>query len=439
LRAGANGEEPTDIPFSRLILAAQSPVFRGMFYGTMVEAKADAIVQVQFPVQAVQAFLDGICCGKVEVNDSIAVDLHLMADFYQIDALKRVVTNYIREHLNAERALKFFSNAGMGDLRRILLDYIQTHAAECLAGSRVENLTFDTLSVLLPLDLRIGELELFKAVMRWGKAQGDERESITTLQHRLAPLFEHVRFPLMQEHELAEDVEPTGLVSQDLLYEALLGKVKRVTPSGIRFQKRIQALRLHFPELDESGMSYSDSAEADKHGLFYHLGTKGGTCEYRNPCTDKIVSVTWSSLQVGGEHLFVGLQHPDTNSYTAHILGQFSWMQVDLGRCCFIPNRYAIRDGFITSNERVSSVLKDWNLEARGEETEPWTVLTTHINDSTLKTKVVASWEILNCHTAFRFFRLHMTGPNHSGYHNLLCSGFELWGDLLLEPKVVAS
>jgi len=433
LSVGIDGDDPTDIQFSRLVLAAQSPVFRAMFYGSMSEAKQNAIVPVAFPVQAVQAFLDAMCSGNIQVEDPIALDVYRMADFYQVPALKNVVADYITEHLSGENALTSLSNLGEGELRTVCLTYIKRHATECFEGHRVESLAQHELVELLQLDLNINEFELFQAVVRWGKAHCRQISSSNGLLDKIAPLMEHVRFPLMEFHQLTEEVEPTGLVKQELLYEALLGKHKRSTPQGIRFRKRCQSISLHFPEPSE-GRSHSSLAEGDMHGLFYYLGSNGGASEYKNPCIDGVVSVRWSSVCIGEPLLFVGLQHRlDTSSYTG--AKPASWMQVDLGqRYRFIPNRYALRDGIDSTRPSTNNVLRNWSLEGREAETDQWTVLRSHVNDTALTHTLVVSWAIIDCRKAFRFFRLLQTGPNSNGADYLLCSGFELWGDLLENP-----
>mmetsp|Transcript_83299 Transcript_83299/g.130024 ORF Transcript_83299/g.130024 Transcript_83299/m.130024 type:complete len:472 (+) Transcript_83299:63-1478(+) len=430
LRVGVDGEDLVNVRFARFPLAAQSPVFRRMLYGSMAEASPDSIVRVPFPLEAVQAMLNGMCSGKVLMNDELVCDLNQLADFYQIDALKRATLKYIEEHLSVNTATLFMSkSAKLSDVRAKVFNYVQVRTLACLSGSKVEKLSRDSLLEILESDwLTISELQLFHAVLRWGRAQELGTDSATGLRDLLAPLMEHIRFPLIENSDLADTVEPTGIVDSSLLYEAFLGKNKKTTPDGIRFRKREPLiLSLECPETSMHNMP-----EIVNHGLFFHLGTAGGTREYINPCVDGIVTVTWSAACPGHSlQNFVGLQHQACASYTSDCPN--SWMQVDLGDSHrFIPKRYAIRDGMTARRPSNNNVLRNWNLEARCKQTEQWVVIRSHTNDNSLTANMVFSWEV-SSDVGFRYFRLHQTGLNSSGNRFLLCSGFELWGDYYVE------
>jgi hypothetical protein len=429
LRVGVEGEDLVNLRFARFPLAAQSPVFRRMLYGSMAESSPDAIVRVPFPIEAVQAMLNGMCSGKVLMNDDLVCDLNQLSDFYQIDALKRATLKYIEEHLSVNTACIFMSrSAKLSELRAKVFNYVQVRTLACLSGSKVEKLSCDSLLEILQRDwLTISEMQLFHAVLRWGKAQ-DTADSATGLRELLAPMMEHIRFPLIDNTDLADTIEPTGIVDTSLLYEAFLGKNKKNTPDGVRFRKREPLiLSLECPE-----DAIPNMPESVNHGLFYHLGTGGGTREYVNPCVEGIVSVAWSAACPGHSlQNFVGLQYAPCASYTSDAPN--SWMQVDLGdRHRFIPKRYAIRDGMTARRPSNNNVLRNWNFEARCKQTEQWVVLRSHANDNSLTANMVVSWEV-SSDVGFRYFRLHQTGLNSSGNRFLLCSGFELWGDYYVE------
>ena len=76
-----------------------------------------------------------------------------------------------------------------------------------------------------------------------------------------------VRFPLMSDETLAQEVVPTGLVEQSLLYEAFVAHHSQQTPAGPRFQPRARAgeTTLLMPTLGE-GETLASVAAMDKHG-----------------------------------------------------------------------------------------------------------------------------------------------------------------------------
>ena len=65
LRAGLAGGQQANLSFVRILLAAQSPVFRNMFFGEMVESQPGAVVNCEFPVEVVKKALEYMCTGQV--------------------------------------------------------------------------------------------------------------------------------------------------------------------------------------------------------------------------------------------------------------------------------------------------------------------------------------------------------------------------------------
>lgn len=103
--------------------------------------------------------------------------------------------------------------------------------------------------------------------------------------------------------------------------------------------------------------------------------------------------------------------------------------------CVLVPNYYSIRHGLSGGDGR----LRSWVLEGSnggcaesGLLTTSWVVLRVHKNDDALPDKAfsVASWEVEGAVTAYRHFRIRMTGANSSGDWRLLCAGIELYGYL---------
>jgi hypothetical protein len=72
-------------------------------------------------------------------------------------------------------------------------------------------LSFDTLEIL--------EVEAFLAAVKWGKARFPQ-DSNAALKMRLRNIMQYVRFPLMDSKDMAETVEPLGLVDEQLILEA---------------------------------------------------------------------------------------------------------------------------------------------------------------------------------------------------------------------------
>ena len=170
----------------------------------------------------------------------------------------------------------------------------------------------------------------------------------------------------------------------------------------------------------------------DENGLFYYIGTKGGTREFLNPHETGDVQVTFSSsatdLSYSQVHKLVGRSN---EGYCCTDNRPRSWMSVDIGagRKLFITHYALKNDGLGTYH-----CLRNWELQGRLAESDEWVVLSSHTDDSSL-TKAAfatAAWPVTSevKLSGFRFFRILQTGLNSYGAHNIMCGGLELYGEL---------
>jgi len=89
------------------------------------------------------------------------------------------------------------------------------------------------------------EILMFEAIMHWGKyrltKENKDENNVRLLQQKCENLLNWVRFPLMTSDQLAKIVEPSQLVSQQLLFEAYkFHLVKHSLPpsTSVRFKHR---------------------------------------------------------------------------------------------------------------------------------------------------------------------------------------------------------
>ena len=440
LRAGAEGAETTDVRFSRILLACHSPVFRTMLFGSMSESRDDAPVRVAYSLEVVQRLLAYCATADDACDPETAIELHNAADFYQIGGLAKHVAEFIVSSLDANTATTLFDSAmahEQEELAATCLEYVEKHATRALSGELVCRLSQDAFLVLVQSEaLRMSEIELFEAVVRWGEAlvgraiRTDEIELSDgkKLKARVAPLIEHVRFGLMSGEDLAANVMPTELVDIAVTHDAFAAQFLKVKPAGVRHSPRtggFEQIELLFPE-QASEDAYRTSAATERSGLFWHLyQISGARGRYARPTS---VTASWSTLERGPAEGIVGLLDApgQTGPYSTNVAG--SWCEVDLGEHQrMLPNRYAVRHG-----SGGGHLLQHWRLEGRSESTKEWTVLRTHANEPAPRRAAVAGcWPVdAQEGLGFRYLRILSTGPNLSSHNYLFCSGLEFWGTL---------
>eukprot|EP00927_Polykrikos_kofoidii_P075897 TRINITY_DN7242_c0_g1_i1.p1 TRINITY_DN7242_c0_g1~~TRINITY_DN7242_c0_g1_i1.p1 ORF type:complete len:332 (+),score=53.40 TRINITY_DN7242_c0_g1_i1:152-1147(+) len=163
-------------------------------------------------------------------------------------------------------------------------------------------------------------------------------------------------------------------------------------------------------------------------GLFYWLGSSGGTKEYENPAESGVVECKWSShggCSMNSRHALVA--NSPSSGWTRD--EPMMWMQADLGKDLhFCPDYICIR-GCATG--ATSQPLRNWEFQGSNDEME-WETLRKHEDDESLpvrETAPCAAWPVETT-KGYRFFRLLQVGPNGDGKHFLACGGMELYGTL---------
>jgi len=163
----------------------------------------------------------------------------------------------------------------------------------------------------------------------------------------------------------------------------------------------------------------------DQNGLLYWLGTQRGTTAYGNPAKQGLVVVTRSSDGDGETSTAAG-REPNLLCYTKNVEG--SWYQFDLLKIQIRPISYSLRHDGVNN----AHFLRKWVLEGSNDAIE-WIPLRTHDNDTSINSaNQWASWSVDNVGSAFRYFRIRLTGQNSSNHFHLVCNGFEMYG--LISP-----
>ena len=181
------------------------------------------------------------------------------------------------------------------------------------------------------------------------------------------------------------------------------------------------------PPSDAKGGAFTYAYDFDTNGIVHHLGTDGGKRSFKNPADGGEVAVIASSV--------MGNSMPPTEILARRTLRfttkpqQGGWVLLDFLDRKVRPTRYSLRHYSAWDTE----ALRNWVLEASNDQ-KTWTVLRQHTNDTTLDHKgEAATWTLSGSAstTAYRYFRIRMTGKNSNNHYYLALSGFEIYGDLV--------
>ena len=172
--------------------------------------------------------------------------------------------------------------------------------------------------------------------------------------------------------------------------------------------------------------------DLDTCGLFYYLGTKGGSQPWQNPCTARLMSITCSGLATNPPSAPTSSLVNRELVRCVTVAKPDQWFCIDLHSYTLQPSHYTLQHYSAFDTE----ALRHWQLEGSLDGVQ-WDVLSLHANDSALQKKGQPhTWPIRHSpHTQGRFyrlFRIHQTGPNSNNNHYLALSGVELYGWLQL-------
>ena len=195
-----------------------------------------------------------------------------------------------------------------------------------------------------------------------------------------------------------------------------------------------QVEQLRYDSDDDPGqvVQLRYDSDDDHHGLFYHLGTRGGTVDWQNPDLTGLVTVTASSLDFNSQPCSALIDRGGEGRYCCTADKAQSWFLIDLHRACFQLSHYTLRG-------MDSYAPRDWQLTARGDG-EQWDVLDEHSDDTTLERSARNrhTWSVQLSASAhgrwYRYIRIQQTGLNCSGDHRFGLWPIKLYGALLAAP-----
>ncbi|VDP22348.1 unnamed protein product [Soboliphyme baturini] len=184
-----------------------------MFTGAMDPSEKEDIEIPDIEYSVFVALLKFLYSDIAEVDSENATALLYAAKKYAVRGLEVSCVGFLIEHLSPDNAMMLLSHARLFD-EKVL--------------SNVSVLDRDT--------LRVREISLFLALLRWSAQQCRKRAFYITPENQrkiLAPLLQKIRFPLMAVDEFAEHVAQSGILTDKELVNLFIffnAKIKPEVP-----------------------------------------------------------------------------------------------------------------------------------------------------------------------------------------------------------------
>jgi BTB/POZ domain-containing protein 3/6 len=238
-----NNSDMSDISFTcegsdktfyahKYVLATSSAVFHAMFYGGL--AVKDSIVHLSDTnEESLEQFLRFLYTEECTLTGDNVVATMYLAKKYIIPSLNKKCVNFLLENLNPENALDVSEQAARFDEKKLekrCWKVIEYKTGNVVASDSFNNISQTTLAKLLKRDiLKIAEVELFQAVLKWIDFQCSRKNLEPTGDNRRSIIGEAIydfRFFDMSQKDFVEHVSKSGLLTSDELvpiYEEFLG------------------------------------------------------------------------------------------------------------------------------------------------------------------------------------------------------------------------
>ncbi|XP_033123857.1 BTB/POZ domain-containing protein 9-like [Anneissia japonica] len=211
-------------PAHRVILAARCEYFRALLYGGMRESDPE-VADIELKAtssQAFEALLKYIYTGKMslmELKEDALLDILGLAHRYGFRELEDSISDYLHAILSIHNVCLIYNVATLYQLcalKETACTFMDRNASEVMTSETFLSLSKEALKDVISRDsFYAREIEIFKAVMEWKKANTDVDDK---------DVLGAIRLPLMDMSDLLNVVRPTGILSADAILDAI--KVK---------------------------------------------------------------------------------------------------------------------------------------------------------------------------------------------------------------------
>eukprot|EP01083_Nonionella_stella_P111629 327589_1 len=182
---------------------------------------------------------------------------------------------------------------------------------------------------------------------------------------------------------------------------------------------------VQFKTLDTQKVFVYES-DFDTNGICYAIGSNYGQKQFSNPHTQGLITITsskWDNRYLVELEQILGRVEQSFHCLSENI--QNGWFSIDVGANMKIkPTHYTLRH-----SNQGSHYLRTWNFEGSNNG-ENWNILKRHDDDTSLNTTFGTHTWSVECTESYQMFRIYMVGKDSNSYWYLLCSGFEIYGNL---------
>ena len=193
----------------RAIVAASSPVFHAMLYGSMKESIEKEIELPTVNTNSLQLVLKFVYTGQVEATLSEYQSLLVAAHYFNIAALEIICIDIITDlldELNCCKIIVFAMQEQLDTLLKQCYVYMQNEICKVINAPDFKSLPVEIVTEICSnSDLCVKELDLFFAINKWS-----DYHKGTLSEDTIKNVLQLIRYPLIYPNDLVEKVGPSN-------------------------------------------------------------------------------------------------------------------------------------------------------------------------------------------------------------------------------------
>lgn len=208
----------------RVILAARSEYFRALLYGGMKESSQDEVELKDTSLPAFQQLLRYIYTGAMtlaSLKEDIILDILGLAHQYGFQDLEGAISDYLKAVLSIRTVCLIYDTASLFQLSNLTsaaMVFMDRHALEVLHHESFLSLSESSIREIISRDsFCAAEVEIFRAVAAWAKANPDQETRA---------ILAEIRLSLLGITDILKVVRPTELMPADILLDAIQSKTE---------------------------------------------------------------------------------------------------------------------------------------------------------------------------------------------------------------------
>ena len=239
---------------SRLVLAAMSPYFQGMFSSDMAEARSGILELPSVSLSVFQDILKSCLCGGNPLNEDNWMEFLDVAEMMQLPHIKQLCIVYLDKHLclTLDNCLQWWRSLtiySLLDIAKRAFCFLTDNMTDFLQTENLVQVTkVELLEILTSDKLTCNETDIMKAVLKWIGHNNPNQKDVQTI-------FEQVRMDLVDRHFLVNEIVFSHVVLNNESVKKLVQNVLSAHLSPARTTRRSTPKRSDVYILHHNGTS----------------------------------------------------------------------------------------------------------------------------------------------------------------------------------------